>query len=666
MGQTWTRFKKFWMAEEVPRWFGFSIVLVYLIGLGAVGYYGTAQVRKDGSTVVQLSSRYAVKRLADWLETAISDDPTDPVALRACELELRDFAQHVPTKTLRIVDGRRNVIASINATEVGRVAADEVFGALYPKALTVTPVPVEGRDAPDQFIRAPLAVNASDAPAELAPRPDGDAGAETAPFNVAVANDSTLYLEARLPPEIQGSSVFVHYSGTLTIALVAMGVLFGLYRCLRAQLRSASRIADLLNDYKDQIEHDLGSLRLADTSDVVIAAWNALIDQAQSSFESVRRQDADAELARVLERSSGGALARAVNALPDGIIHISDEGRFEYTNSAAVRLFGWDSDEAKRTSLSEAKASGVGVEILDTVRGAFTSSGHFEACCEVLGVGEDAEVSGGSYRLWVIPLQLASQGGGCMVVVRDVSQQMRSERAREDFVTQVTHELRTPLTNIRAYAETLSSGMFDDPNIITECYNVITKETRRLSRLIEDILSVSQLEVGSIELQVDNVDLKALLGEGVRDVRGLADEKDIDIQLATPSKMEAIRADRDKLAVVINNLLGNAIKYTPSGGNVVIGCRLGNGEVVLTFKDNGIGIEPSEHSRVFEKFQRSNDPDVQNETGTGVGLFTAREIVRRHGGDIELISEKGAGSTFLVRLPHRETRASALTTAAEA
>jgi len=207
--------------------------------------------------------------------------------------------------------------------------------------------------------------------------------------------------------------------------------------------------------------------------------------------------------------------------------------------------------------------------------------------------------------------------------------------------------------------------MFEDPNIVTECYNVITKETRRLSRLIEDILSVSQLEVGTIELRLDNVDLKVLLGDGIRDVRGLADDKNIDIQLVLPPKLEPIRTDRDKLAVVINNLLGNAIKYTPSGGNVIVGCQVSGSEAVLTFKDNGIGIDPREHARVFEKFQRSDDPSVQSETGTGIGLYTAREIVRRQGGDIEVISEKGAGATFVVRLPHEETRAGALSSTEE-
>ncbi|MFQ5494301.1 MAG: sensor histidine kinase [Phycisphaerae bacterium] len=251
------------------------------------------------------------------------------------------------------------------------------------------------------------------------------------------------------------------------------------------------------------------------------------------------------------------------------------------------------------------------------------------------------------------------------MVIRDVSQQIKADHAREEFIMQVTHELRTPLTNIRAYTETLSSGMFDDPAVITECYNVITKETRRLSRLIEDILNVSQMEVGAIELNMDDVDLKALLTESVQDVRGLADEKGIDLQLVLPAKLERFRGDRDKLAVVMNNLLGNAIKYTPTDGNVVVGCRVADDQAVVTVKDNGIGIDPAEQRNVFEKFRRAADPDVQSEPGTGVGLYTAREIVSRHRGVIELLSRKGEGSTFIVRLPVARTRSAALSDVGE-
>ena len=243
------------------------------------------------------------------------------------------------------------------------------------------------------------------------------------------------------------------------------------------------------------------------------------------------------------------------------------------------------------------------------------------------------------------------RSGSCVVLVRDISQQLRSDRAREEFVLQVTHELRTPLTNIRAYAETLSSGMLDDPKVITECYNVITKETRRLGRLIEDILNVSQLEAGSMQLVIDDVDVLALVSDAVGDLRGLAEDKGIDLKLALPAKLPSFRGDRDKLTVVINNLIGNALKYTNQGGEVCVACQANDDRLLLTVKDNGIGIDPSDQEGIFEKFQRGSDPEALQQTGTGIGLTTAREIVSRHGGRIEVMSTKGEGATFVVTLP---------------
>ena len=165
-----------------------------------------------------------------------------------------------------------------------------------------------------------------------------------------------------------------------------------------------------------------------------------------------------------------------------------------------------------------------------------------------------------------------------------------------------------------------------------------------------------------LSLTWDDVDLTSLLGEGIRDVRGLADEKNIDLQVVLPAKVSPIRGDRDKLAVVVNNLLGNAIKYTPADGAIVVACRFSEDAVTLTVKDNGIGIAPKDHARIFEKFQRADDEDVSAIPGTGIGLYTAREIARCHGGEIDLLSEKGKGSTFIVKLPLQASRATSLTT----
>lgn len=652
MGRLGHTIRRFLTAEEVPRWFGLSIVLIYVVGLASVARFGIAQARRDASANLRQGAVYAVSSLADRLAQLPPAALENPAWRIACQRALSEFALAMQSRSIRVVDGQRRVLASMHPAEVTTVVPDETGVAMLDSGPVVVALPTDGEVLPDLLIRTPITGDRS-----LTPQGSVEA--------VATGQPVTLYLEARLPSDPIGTRGLTHHAWMLVVVLAVLGALFTTYRCLRQQLRGVSQIADRLESHRDRLEHELESLHIGNTADGVTSAWNELVGLTERLRESVLRTEANTELTRALQHSGGGALAEAMNALPDGIVYVTDEVRFEYLNAAGLRFFGWTAEQARQTQLPDAKAEGAAGGVLELLRGALQPGGVYGGRNEVIETAEDPEQGHSSYRVRVIPLQRAHQSGECIVLIRDVSQQMRAERAREDFITQVTHELRTPLTNIRAYTETLSSGMFEDPNIITECYNVITKETRRLSRLVEDILSVSQLEVGTIELHPDDVDLKGLLNDAVRDVRGLADDKKIDLQLALPAKMESLRGDRDKLAVVFNNLLGNAIKYTKPGGAVVVGCQFGGDEVVVTVKDNGIGIDPSDHSRVFEKFQRARDPDVLAESGTGIGLYTAREIVRRHRGDIELISEKGKGSTFLTRLPRAETRASSLSTPQE-
>jgi two-component system phosphate regulon sensor histidine kinase PhoR len=495
------------------------------------------------------------------------------------------------------------------------------------------------------------------------------------PVSVHANRLPTRFLEGviNIAPAAIGDPSYTGSSGLL-IALLGTGTFFLLYRSLRRHLRGVCQISENLTAHPaletagareraELLATELASLRIADSLGSVAGQWNRLIDLAEQLRCEAQRAAAASELRQVMERSGGGDLAAALHAVPDGILHIMDERRVAYANAATCRLLGIapEDEGLELDALTAADTPGTGSPIaadnghfppsrgpiLDLLRAARMSNGNFAPRSETVHV----EADGSSYRVRVLPMRDARRQGECVITIADVSQQVRADRAREDFVSQVTHELRTPLTNIRAYAETLSSGVFDDPRVITECYNVITKETRRLSRLIEDILSISQIEVGSIRLVHDDVDLRTLLTDAVRDVRGLAEEKKIDLQLVLPAKLEPLRADRDKLAVVINNLLGNALKYTPAGGAVHVGCKSTAEQVLVTVKDNGIGIPPAEQERVFEKFQRGSDPRVASEPGTGIGLTTAREIARRHGGDIELMSAPDEGSTFMVTLP---------------
>jgi len=656
MKRAWKTFGGFWIAEEVPRWFGLSLVLIYLAGIGAVAHFEMLQAQREANASSERSFRYAVGALAEQLLARKAANPAEAAPAEEDQFLLERFASRVPTKILRLVDANGRIVASIASEEVGKPSSNDLVEGPFTNAAGDIGAPSGALEKPARLIRIPLGSTSGKGESTTG-GPISPAGAGHDP-----ASDLWLVACAVLPK----APTLLSSAGALTVVLLVLGALFAVHRRLRGQLRGISRVADRLRLNRDRLATDLGSLRVTDTFDHMTEAWNQLIDSAQGWFDTVQRTQANEELSRVLQRSGGGALSDALNAVPDGFLFITNEVRFEYVNSTVARLFGWSHEEARRITLPEAHAEGIGGEVLAIVRGALQADGSFEARTQVLEGGDEQASNRSSYRVWVIPLQRIRHQGECVVLIRDVSQQIQADRAREEFVTQVTHELRTPLTNIRAYTETLSSGMFDDPKVISECYNVITKETRRLSRLIEDILSVSQLEVGSIELTADNVDLRTLLSDGVRDVRGLADEKNIDLQMLAPAKLEPINADRDKLAVVINNLLANAIKYTPNGGNVIVGCQFTADAAVLTFKDNGIGIDAADHARIFEKFQRADDPAVQQETGTGIGLYTAREIVRRHGGDIELISAKGQGSTFLVRLPHRGGRATALSTTQEA
>jgi two-component system phosphate regulon sensor histidine kinase PhoR len=246
---------------------------------------------------------------------------------------------------------------------------------------------------------------------------------------------------------------------------------------------------------------------------------------------------------------------------------------------------------------------------------------------------------------------VAPAGGDALITVEDVSQLREGQRARDNFLYHVTHELRTPLTNIHAYAETLTQPEFDDEQTRKECYNVLISETRRLSRLVEDILSISQLEVGTARLDVGEVDLARLVRQMVQDNLGTADEKRIDLTLALPPKVPKLNGDKQRLSVLLNNLIGNAIKYTPGNGKVHVAVEVQERQVRIAVQDTGIGIAPEDQAHVFEKFYRATDDAVQAVPGTGLGLALAREVARPHGGDIVLESERGKGSTFTIELP---------------
>lgn len=597
--------------EEVPRSLGLLLVLAYVAGLAGIGFAARAHTQTLTREQAIETNERALFMLAGLVPAAAGRSEA------ATENLLQRFARSFACAEIRLYDPRGQVSASLAPVEVGQP---------LPPGTVALPL------APEGLCR----VTAT-----------GATGEERLIARVAVSSSGrppTEFLEAVFDLDLPAAGV--PSAGTMSVVLACTAALLVIYRRLRRYYHSYARIADNLVQNANHLDRQLEELRLADAGDQVAACWNKLIDFALALEQEVARSTAATELLAVLSKSNGGELAEALTTVPVGVMLVTEDGAVAYANAMARRLVGWTAEAEDAPTLDDPEIGTDGRQIVEHVAGCLRRRGGQRPADRRFEFGD-----GSHYHVQVVGVRTAQQVRRLVVLLMDVSQQVRADKAREEFVSQVTHELRTPLTNIRAYAETLSSGMFDDPQVITECYNVITKETRRLGRLIEDILSISQLEVGTMQLVVDDVDLRPLLTEAVRDVRGLAEAKNIDLQTVLPPKLDPIRADRDKLAVVMNNLLGNAIKYTPPGGQVVLTGKAEDGAVLISVRDTGIGIDPKDHHRIFEKFHRADDEAVRAETGTGIGLTTAREIVQQHGGEITLVSRKGEGSTFSVRLP---------------
>jgi two-component system phosphate regulon sensor histidine kinase PhoR len=251
------------------------------------------------------------------------------------------------------------------------------------------------------------------------------------------------------------------------------------------------------------------------------------------------------------------------------------------------------------------------------------------------------------------------ESGGARLVwsIRDVTQQALVDESRSSFVSLATHELRTPLANIKAYAETLSIHNGIDVEQQKEFCNIINSEATRLSRFVDEMLSVSQIEAGSMVFERRETDLERLLQDVVQHVRPQMDQKQIALEVKLPPKFPTLRLDKDKFESALVNLLGNAAKYTPANGKVRFDVQLRGKCIDFAVTDTGIGIAKEEQPRVFEKFFRSGDARVREVDGNGLGLTFTQEVVQSHGGQLSLVSELNQGSTFTVSLPIPESGA---------
>ncbi|MEK5037922.1 two-component system histidine kinase PnpS [Sporosarcina sp. FSL K6-3457] len=239
---------------------------------------------------------------------------------------------------------------------------------------------------------------------------------------------------------------------------------------------------------------------------------------------------------------------------------------------------------------------------------------------------------------------------GIVVVIHDITELIRLEEVRKDFVANVSHELRTPITSIKGFTETLLDGAMHEPAIMKEFLGIIQKESDRLHLLIDDLLELSGMEREGFSLMYSPVNVKDMIGDAMDVVSRSMERKKMNIVAEIPEGL-IIDADADRLMQVMVNLLSNAINYSKEETTVTVAVTHDMNEAVITIRDQGIGIEQSELPRLFERFYRVDRARSRDSGGTGLGLAIVKHLVEIHGGCVEVDSTIGVGTTFCVHLP---------------
>lgn len=322
-----------------------------------------------------------------------------------------------------------------------------------------------------------------------------------------------------------------------------------------------------------------------------------------------------------------------------GIVLLHSSGAVEAINSEAVEL------------LDVAIADPIGKPVQDIVIGTALLEALRQArSLQTVVVAEVPRVgpATGSVSVSVAPIRGTSGPVGWLIVAHDVSSVRRLEALRRDFVANVSHELRTPMASIRAMAETLKDGALDDPSVADRFLGTIITEAERLTRISEDLLTLSDAESRPPERA--EFSLTQLAELTIRRLEPQAQQSGITLTIQAPDDIR-VWANRDQMEQVILNLVDNAVKYTPSGGTVTVSVTTENSNAVLTVTDTGIGILQEHLPRIFERFYRVDKARSRQSGGTGLGLSIVKNIVEAHGGRVEAQSEYNRGSVFRIEIP---------------
>jgi PAS domain S-box-containing protein len=346
-----------------------------------------------------------------------------------------------------------------------------------------------------------------------------------------------------------------------------------------------------------------------------------------------------------------------LNATNDGIALIDREGRFALVNRRFCEMLGTRPEVLLYRPVTEAQPLLTGrlakpERLMDSL-GPITD----DDLTHPIGVAEETiEVMGSERRfvqVYTAPVRDDRRDmTGRIIALHDITRETEVDRMKTDFISVVSHELRTPLTSIKGYTDLLLTEQAGEINELQrEFLSILQGSAARLNNLINDVLDISRLESGRVEVKMERVDYETIVRDVLRLMKAAADERDIAIDASFPSPCPPVRGDADKITQILTNLVNNAVKYTPSGGWLKVTLEQSGANVTTCVSDSGIGISPDDQKKLFQKFFRADNSSTREAGGTGLGLAIVKTMIELLGGAIWVESEPGKGSKFYFTLP---------------
>jgi len=335
-------------------------------------------------------------------------------------------------------------------------------------------------------------------------------------------------------------------------------------------------------------------------------------------------------------------LVTAFASMTEGVLILDADNKIEAVNPALSNMLAFRSEDITGKTLLEA----------------FRNAELQQAFLKFKQTGKPVlqEVALGNLESVILNVSISGVKGEpgnekTMVVLHDVTRLKKLERVRIDFVANVTHEIRTPLTAILGYLETIRAGAINKPEEACRFIDIILRHAQRLNRLVEDLLTISKIELGEVNFRFEDVFPADVINNVLPVVDQKAKAKNIEIVNLMPENFPKIKADKDRLTQIFVNILDNAVKFTPENGKVSIDAEEANGYTVVTVSDTGIGVPQEEIERLGERFYRVDKTRSRELGGTGLGLSIVKHLMIAHGGKMEIESRLGQGTTVSLFFP---------------